>query len=86
MDSFSVSGSDSESLMMLVRNVSEAKAVREQLLSGQLPGSPGLALIKAELIPDPRLVRVAATKAQLAQKRGKMVTRQMATEVIFNLR
>ena len=72
-------------LFLLLRNVRNAAHLRHQLIQGKL--GTGLAILKPELIPDPTLVQVAWIKALLVQKRGgKWVTRQMATEIVFNLR
>lgn len=70
-------------VLVLFRNVSNADTVRQMLLKGDL--GLGLSLLKASLVPDPRLVQVAWFKAQLAQSRDAMTTRQMATEIVFNL-
>lgn len=86
MDCCDLSGSGGAAAgsLLLLRNVRNAKRGRQSLLQGQL-GS-GLALLKAQLIPDPRIVQVAWVKAKLAETREKMTTRQLGTEVVFNMR
>ncbi len=46
---------------------------------------PEAALIRASMLPDLFCLHVAAHKALLAQQRGKLTTRSLHSELVFNL-
>ena len=53
------------------------------MLAGTL--SPECCLINAELVPELRVLHVAAHKALVARRRGTLRTRSLHSELIFNL-
>ena len=59
------------------------RELREQMLAGTL--SPECCLVNAELVPELRVLHVAAHKALAARRRGALRTRTLHSELIFNL-
>lgn len=68
-------------LLRLFDDVKNTKTIREKLMKGQLP----CCIIKPKLIYNPFQVAVAANKALLSSSRGKMTTKTLYTEVLFNI-
>ena len=65
-------------------NVSNAAEIGELIRAGdRIPETT--ALITATLVPDVMLVTVAADKALRAHKAGKLATRTLGSEVVFNI-
>ncbi len=78
----------SEPRLLLLANVENAAELRSILLStsGEARRLEGIALVKAALLPpDLMQVRVAARKAQAASRAGKMTTRTVSAELVYNL-
>lgn len=68
-------------ILRLFDDVKNTRTIREKLMKGQLP----CCILKAKLIYDPFQVAVAANKATLSSSRGKMTTKTLYTEVLFNI-
>uniref|UniRef100_A0A0P4W6E7 Uncharacterized protein n=1 Tax=Scylla olivacea TaxID=85551 RepID=A0A0P4W6E7_SCYOL len=67
--------------LVLFTQVENAGQVRKLILAGEVEAS----LIKPQMVVAPFQVVVAANRAVRAQALGKMATRSLYTEVIFNL-
>ncbi|XP_076473035.1 EKC/KEOPS complex subunit TPRKB-like [Babylonia areolata] len=72
---------DTTITLALFRDVENAKEIRQAVMSGKFDAS----LLKASLVMDEFLVTVAANKAVHAQRCGKMTTKTVHSEILFNL-
>merc|ERR1719458_1928798 len=71
---------EGEPRLLLLTNVENAAELRSMALA-----TSGLALAKAALLPDLLQIRVAAAKACAAEKAGRMTTRAVSAETVYNL-
>ncbi|KAK7087511.1 EKC/KEOPS complex subunit TPRKB-like [Littorina saxatilis] len=72
---------DTTIILALFRDVENAKEVRQAVMSGKFDAS----LLKASMIVDEFLVTVAANKAVHSQRCGKMITKTVHSEILYNL-
>lgn len=67
--------------LYLFANVSNTDEIRKMVISGELK----CCVLKAGFIVDPFQVIVAANKAVVSEKYGKLTTRTLYSEILFNL-
>ncbi|KAK9822944.1 hypothetical protein WJX74_007319 [Apatococcus lobatus] len=60
-----------------------SRELREQIVEGAL--EPEAAFIKASMVPDLFIIRLAAYQALLAHHNGSLTTRSLHSELLFNL-
>ncbi|XP_050410410.1 EKC/KEOPS complex subunit TPRKB [Patella vulgata] len=72
---------DSTITLALFRNVENVKEIRQCVMNGTFEA----AILKTSMIVDPFQVIVAANKAVHQNKVGKMMTKNVHSEILFNL-
>ncbi|KAF6022915.1 TPRKB [Bugula neritina] len=70
-----------DALVALVSRITNADAVKKELIAGSLAAS----LINCTHILDSRQLQLAIFKARIAQTREKMTTRNVYSEILYNL-
>lgn len=67
--------------LFLVKNLENLEQLREKILAGSLD----CCVIKPCLIVDPLQIAVAANKAAIDKREGKLTTKSLNSELLFNL-
>lgn len=73
--------SQSRIVLFLVKNIKGIQELRTKVLTGELD----CCVVKPTLILDPLQIAVAANKAALSQKFGKLTTKSINSELLYNL-
>lgn len=68
-------------VLLLAENVRNTPELRKLVISGSLQ----CCIVKPKLVVNPFQVVVAANKAVISMRRGKMSTRNVYTEILYNL-
>lgn len=73
--------SKSNIVLFLLKNVGDAKTLKQQIISGELD----CCAVKPSLIVSCFQIVIAANKAVLFKKAGKLATKSLNTELLYNL-